>query len=326
MATDNSKQRLIAIAAVVIALLLGVNIFLLINKTKQDAKNKELTTQVSEAEQEKLELEKVYYEALSDLEEMKGSNEELNALIEEQKTQLEEQKNRVDRLLRDSGSLKQARSEIQKLRNQASEYLAEITQLKEENEELRGQTQVLSMKADSLRETLQSKSLENQELSTAKAALASEKESLAMENTTLAKKVDIASVVKVQNISGVGYKTRNNGKLADKKRANNVDHLKVCFDATANRIAVAGDEMFYVRVINPTGETLAIEDLGSGVMKSKATGEQIRFTKSTEIAYSQEEENLCVSWIPNQPFQAGKYTVEVYNKGYLAGSSTFELK
>ncbi|MEM8528886.1 MAG: hypothetical protein AAGG68_29900, partial [Bacteroidota bacterium] len=60
MTSDSSKQRLIAISAVVIVLLLGANVFLFMNKTKQDAENKELTSQLQESDQLKVELEKQY--------------------------------------------------------------------------------------------------------------------------------------------------------------------------------------------------------------------------------------------------------------------------
>merc|ERR1712137_961179 len=79
---DNSRQKLIAIAAVIIVALLGVNAFLIVNSMNKSKANKELTSQLDESEQLKAELEKQYYEALSELEEMRGSNEELNALIE----------------------------------------------------------------------------------------------------------------------------------------------------------------------------------------------------------------------------------------------------
>jgi len=31
-------------------------------------------------------------------------------------------------------------------------------------------------------------------------------------------------------------------------------------------------------------------------------------------------------WEPNTEFQQGEYKVEVYNKGFLAGKGSFELK
>lgn len=326
MTSDSSKQRLIAIAAVVIVLLLGANVFLLINKSKQDAENKELSSQLTESEQLKVELEKQYYESLSELEEMKGSNEELNALIEEQKTELEEQKNRISRLLGDNRNLNAVRKQLKDLKAQADQYVAEITQLKEENESLRGENQYLTQRSDSLSTDLAYKTQEANDLSTAKARLTSEKETLSAENANLSKKVTAASAIRIENITVEGMKNRNSGKAVDKKRAKNIEYLKICFNAMENRVSDPGLETFHVRIINPIGETLSIEELGSGILTNRSNGEQIRYTKATETDYTQQQETLCLNWTPNTPFQAGKYEVQVYNKGFMTGSTSFLLK
>ena len=87
-----------------------------------------------------------------------------------------------------------------------------------------------------------------------------------------------------------------------------------------------GLEEFYVRIVNPRGETLAIENLGSGSISLVATGEDIRYTQSAETEYQNDEQDLCLRWNPDIPFQTGRYEVEIYNKGFLAGTSSFELK
>ncbi|MEM8527295.1 MAG: hypothetical protein AAGG68_21825, partial [Bacteroidota bacterium] len=266
------------------------------------------------------------YESLSELEEMKGNNEELNALIDEQKSELEEQKNRISRLLRDNGNLNSVRKQLKEYKAQAEQYIAEITQLKEENELLRGSNERLTIARDSLSSSLAYKTQEAEDLSTAKAMLTSEKESLTMENNNLSKKVTAASAIRVENIVVEGMKNRKSGKSAEKKRAKNIEYLTICFDAMSNRVAEAGMETFYVRVISPKGETLAVEELGSGIITNSNTGEQIRFTKSTDTEYQNNEEKLCVNWTPNTPFSEGKYQVEVYNKGFMTGTGAFVLK
>ncbi|MEL7123151.1 MAG: hypothetical protein AAFO07_27125, partial [Bacteroidota bacterium] len=128
------------------------------------------------------------------------------------------------------------------------------------------------------------------------------------------------------NITVQGLKIRNNGKKAKKTTAKNVDELQICFTATENDVVDMGVERFFVRIVNPLGETLAIEDLGSGVLVDNQSQEQIRFTKMEEMDYDKTANNMCSVWSPSQPFQAGQYTIEVYNKGYLAGTSNFTLK
>jgi hypothetical protein len=67
--------------------------------------------------------------------------------------------------------------------------------------------------------------------------------------------------------------------------------------------------------------------MGSGMITNKKTGEEIRFTQIEELDYSNGEAQSCMVWAPTTPsFQKGNYTIEVYNKGYLAGTGTMNLK
>lgn len=322
----NSKQRLIAIAAVAILILLAGNAFLLYNSYQKDSVIAEQTQGLDEAEKLKVELEKQYYEALSELEEMRGSNEELNSLIEKQKSELEDQKNKVSRLIRNGKDLKSARAEIKNMNAQLDNYVTEINNLKAQNEQLANQNVALNSTNTALQENLSTARTMNEELATEKATLASEKENLQKNNQALSAKVDIASVVKVGEVNVTGFKSKSNGKAVKKKYAKNIDHLKVCFNTMENQVTEPGNESFFVRIINPLGETLAVETLGSGVMKSGATGEQIRYTQVKELDYNRDEQTLCMIWQPNIPFTKGAYEVEVYNKGHMSGKGGFTLK
>jgi DNA repair exonuclease SbcCD ATPase subunit len=321
--SDNSKQRIIAISATLIVVLLGLSIFLFVKNQNLSKAQQMTATQLDESEQLKAELEEQYYQALSDLEEMRGSNEELNALIDSQKEELAQSKARIDGLLRNKRDLGRAREEITKLTAQVEGYVAEINQLRAENQELTEQNVQLADEKQTLETQL---TTTIQESEATKANLMTQNEELSQERAQLAKKVNIASVVKVENIEVTGLKIRNNGKKAKKTRANNVDELQVCFTLTENNVVEPNMERFFIRIVNPLGETLAIEDMGSGVITSNDSGEQIRFTKTEEIDYDRSSANMCSIWSPSLEFQSGPYTVEVYNKGYLAGSTTFELK
>ena len=322
---DNSQNFKIG-AIIAIALLAIVAVTFLVLWRNSAGESEKLGYELNESEQLKAELEKQYYEALSELEELRGSNEELNALIESQKDELKASKDRIDALLRDSRNLAAARKEVKNLTAQAEQYLAEINQLRAENEELTVRTVELTEENSHLITNLDSAQVRNMELSSAKAALTSEKEVLEADRARLAKKVNIASVVKVNNIGVDGLKMRSSGKSVTRKTAKNIDQLQVCFKTTANQVTEPGVEQFVIRIINPLGETLAEQELGSGIFTNNASGEQIRYTQIKEVDYDRDEQNLCVVWAPNQPFQEGNYSVEIYNKGYLAGSSDFSLR
>jgi len=326
---SNSKQRLIGIAAVIIVALLGINAFLLFNKYGLEEKNAQQEEKISETEDLLKDMEQQYHEAISELDEMKGSNEELNTLIEEQKSELEQQRSKYSNLLRSGkatkADLEDARAQLGNLRSQLDNFVAENNILKEEKKALTQQAVRLTEEKTELQTIVAQERTTNEELQTVRAELVSEKEDLEAEKLELEKKVDIASVVKVQNVEVTGWKIKKSGKATKKKYAKNVDRLRICFDATDNAVVPAGREFFFVRLINPLGETLAVEGLGSGVL-TDAKNQDIRYTKRKEFEYNNEAMQSCMNWEPTSVFAPGNYEVEVYNKGHLSGKGTFALK
>lgn len=328
--SKDSKQRLTAIGAVAIVALLGICAFLMFQNVNNNQTIAQQKVEIDEAEKLKLELEKQYYESLSELEEMRGNNEELNAIIDQQKAELKEQKDKIARYIRQGkstkGELAKAREEMANLRVQMDGYISENNKLRADNEVLVQQNSQLTTEKQNLEGAVAEARVMNEELVTAKAALVSQKENLETENASLSEKVNIASVVKVMSVTGEGFKVKGNGKVRSKSRASAVDRIKVCFDITDNAVVASGVEKFFVRVINPTGETMAIESLGSGIMTGALDNEEVRYTKVKEVDYNNEAGNACMLWEPGTDFQKGEYKIEVYNKGFLAGKGSFKLK
>ncbi len=322
---NTSNQRLIAIATVVIIGLLGVIGYLVYRNVNQDKLIKQQAGDLISTEKLQAQLEKEYYQALADLEEMRGTNEELNALIDTQKGELKTQKDRISVLLKDSKDLESAKTELANLQTQADKYIAQINELKEENSQLSASNAHLTQLKDTLLNEVQTRTMENEQLSAAKASLTSEKESLLTEKAVLTKKVNIASVIKIQNIEVNGYRLKSSGKESTSNRAGKIDGLKICFTALDNPIAGTGKERFHVRVITPLGETMS-SGPGSGILVNPNTGEEVRFTQYRDVDYDNKESNVCMNWQPDMAFDPGQYTVEVYNKGFLAGMSTVNLK
>ncbi len=326
LSKNDGRQRLIAIAAVVIIVLLGLNVFLLINTMKKGEENRALTSQLDESEQLKAELEKQYYQALSDLEEQRGRNEELNALIDQQKEDLKNQKERIEGMLGDNRRLREARSEIKRMSAQADQYLAEINQLKSENQELTARNYQLSETNVQLESSLESERKRNEALSENEASLREQKDSLEKERADLSEKVTLASVLKVIDLKATGQRIKNNGKATSRKSAKNVEQLEICFKYELNELAPPSAETFLIRIVNPSGETMALDQLGSGEFFNEADGQRMRYTQRKDFDYDQTEGSMCAIWAPGQPFDSGVYQVEIYNKGYLAGTGSFSLK
>jgi regulator of replication initiation timing len=317
---NKPNQNFIAIAAVIGVILLGIIGYLAYQNSQTSQQLEATMTDLDETQRLKAELETQNNQALSDLEAQKTTNQELNAVIDQQKAELEQQKNKIAGLLKNKGSLDKARVEIDNLKSQVSQYIAQIDKLKSENEALAGENASLSSEKEQLTANLQAKDAENQELSSTKAQLVSEKQ-------ILSDKVNVASVIKMKSVTAVGQKVKGSGKVKDENSAKGIDQIKVCFTTVENEVVKAGTEKFYVRIVNPLGETLAIESMGSGMLTNKKTGEEVRYTKMEEIDYSNNEAQSCVVWAPtNASFSKGEYQVEVYNKGFQVGSTKLNLK
>ncbi len=326
MSQKNSQSQLIAVASITILLLLGVIGWLYYNNTQKDKLIQKHEVQLDETEQVKIELEKEYYEALADLEELRSDNTELNAMIETQKEDLKKQKNQIAGLITNKKDLAKAREEIKNLRDKAETALAELTKLQEENAVLAANNEKLTEEKEILTDEIQKEREVNDELLTVKAALIEEKDDLTKERNMLSGKVTRASVINVTDIDVQGYKLKGSGKEVKRGSAKNVDLLKICFKANENAVADPGNETFYVRIISPEGATIAVESMGSGHLKNVETDEEVKFTKAKELMYTGTDAMSCLSWQSETEMETGEYQVEVYNKGYLAGKSAFKLK
>lgn len=318
-AQNDNRNKILGIAIAAIIALLGVNAYLLYNKSKLTTANTQLSTQLDETSKLKLELEQQYNESLSKLEEMRGDNEEMNAMIDKQKTELQAQKNQISNLLKNKGDLSKAKEQIAQLITQRDQFMAQLEELKMKNEQLTADNTKLTT-------DLQSEKANTESLTAAKAALVSEKENLTSQNEKLSSKVTRASVIPVSKVEITGLKVDSKNKEHKKRYAKNIDRLRVCFDAAANDITEGGNETFFIRMINPTGETLAREDMGSGTLTTTDTKEKIRYTSSKEIEYSKTATQVCLNWDQAEALAKGVYQVEIYNKGYKCGEGSFKLK
>jgi regulator of replication initiation timing len=321
---DNSNQkRMTTIMGVAIAALLGLCIFLLVSKYKTSQQLTSTETELTEQKSAMTELDAKYNEAVTQLEQQKGINAELDAKINEQLTSLEAQKNDIAGLIRNKKDYKAAIANLEKQKN---EYLAQIDDLKKQNGILTENNTQLTNQNQTLSTSLTETQTKLQEESSAKAALVSEKTSLEAEKTQLSKKVDIASAIRVKNITTKSVMVKSNGKEKTKMKASKVDKLSICFTTESNEVVPSGEETFYLRIVDPTGTPLANEALGSGVSQDKKAEADFRYTTTATTNYTNGESEVCGGWQPGQNFVKGKYTVEVYNKGYLVGTGAFNLK
>lgn len=319
MNTTQSKQNLTAILIGIIILLLGAVGYLWYNLSKVTSKSQVQQTEMMELQKVQAELDQDYQAALESLEQMRGSNAQLNALIDSQKAELKTQKEKINGLIWTKKELDKARTEIKTLNANVAKYLADIQQLKEENK-------ILSDDNTKLTQNLQAEVQAKESVIEERNTLTQEKENLSKTNAALGSKVDMANAIKINFMEVKGYEIKDDGKLKEKSKAKDVEMLRVCFLTETNMVTPAGQKKFFIRVLNPQGETVAVDDQGSGVLTNKLDNSQVRYTTSGEINYKNEDTNACIDWTLPNPMVKGDYKIEMYNNGFLVGKGQFKLK
>lgn len=317
------SSRVISGIAIVILLLLSG--YLWYQNTQLKQANTTQLAEMHELESVQAELDADYQASLESIEGLRSDNAELNALIDNQKEELKAQKKKIDGLIWTKRELDKARSEIGEFEGLTAGYLAQISELKGRTEYLEANNAQLASDNSTLTQNLTVEKKSNMDLQAAKAVLVSEKESLTSKNQSLSDKVEIGSAIKINWMSFNGGDLNDSGEWKTRKRNKKMELLRTCFKTETNVVVPAGDETFYLRIMNPNGETISADDMGSGELVDKQTGKTMRYTMSGALTYNNEDTEACMDWKPSTTPVDGDYTVEIYNKGYKVGMGTFKL-
>lgn len=324
MSKSKSSKLLWPILAIIALLGLSGYLWLNNNNLKQEiSTNKK---ELYEIEKVQAELETDYQNALESIESLRDDNKELNELIDSQKSDLSAQKAKINNLIWTQRELGKAKEEIAALNSISAGYVTEINTLKDKIGRLENANTKLVEEKQVLTADLQQEKIVTKDLTEAKAILTSQKEVLETEKDDLTNIVDIGSAIKINWMQVTGFQMKDDGKLKKKKKAKDVNVLRMCYKTETNMVAQAGEETFYVRYIDPQGETIAIEDHGSGILTNKLTNQEVRYSASNKIEYNNADAESCLDWVINYQLPKGVYEVEMYNKGYMCGKGSFELK
>ena len=265
--------------------------------------------------EEKTELSNQYIAVVADLnarqlalDTLKGRNAELDKVIGEMESRLDEQKGEILRLLR---------------KNKLSK--AELAETKQLLAALNIENDIFQARIDSVYRANRQLISHNERLEEDLEVERQIKVQLEEEKEVLTAKVELGKLLQPRELIAYGMKTRSNGK---EQRTNNIkrlENIKICFDTGENKLLEPGELELFLRIINPKGETIVIESLGSGVLTSAETGEEVQYSRSFEFDYESANKTICILWSQNI-FSVGEYTAEIYQDGYLLGQTSFVLK
>jgi len=228
-----------------------------------------------------------------------GENEQTNQ-------DLVDAKGRIQGLI---DSLKISQNTVANLWNYRKKFLS----LKEEMDELLTENEKLKIENSSLVTSLDSTKVQLAERTTFS-------DSLLVQNTELADVVETASMLQTVGLNGFGVIVRSSGKLVPTERARRSDKIQVCYTVAKNTVVGAGDKELYVQVLDPNDSVL-------GANEQIQFGENvINYSIISKFNYENKNLNICEFISPNDKFEKGTYTVNVYNQKELVSTSEFTLK
>lgn len=321
-----SKNNLAAWAIIAIIALIGLNGYQWFTNSQLKTQNIRQETELVELEKVQAELDQDYNSALESLEDMRSDNKQLSNLIDSQKKELRSQKDKINNLIWTKRELNKAKEEIAKMNSQAAQYVAEVAKLREENQLLAANNTQLSQRNETLNLQYENEQRARREIEEARAVLAVERERLAKTNEELDVKVDMANAIKINWMEVQGYKEKDDGKRKKKKKAKDINVIEVCFKTETNMVTPAGPKDFQIRLIDPLGETVAREDMGSGILTNKLDNTQVRYTAAGIIQYNNEDTDGCIEWKIQDRLPKGMYDVEIYNNGFNVGKGKYKMK
>ncbi len=281
----------------VIVVLLGVNLYLFLQKNKSDQRivtvSDEKTALRTELEKLETELEQANNSTTRVSEDLKAKNEEIKAKIAQLRVALN--KGQLT-----AGELAKAKEDVKQLRYFVTKYTIDIDDLQKKNTALTGER-------DSLKNTV-----------TNVKQLA---DNLSKTNDSLAIRVQAGAAIKTSSLTIGTFRLRSSGKETEVTKASTAQKIKIYFTVNTNPIAEKGTHDIYMRILDPAGN-LIIGEGGTFI----ANEQDMQYTYKTAIEFNGEAKNFTIDWTNRNPFEVGKYTVILYADGYTMGKGTFSLR
>jgi len=294
-----TRSTMLIVIIIVLLLINGFLLWQLFDK-RGNLETAQHSLQATSLERDNLqtELDQVRNEFDRINEENVGLSSQLTERDEEIKAKVSE----IQRLIRhgDAAQLRQARSELSKLKELNKSYLTTIDSLNTLNQELNRQNVTLTTDLTEHRTRVQS---------------------LSDENVVLSNKVAVGSMLKANDVRATGVKFRSSGKEVETGRAGQAEKIRTCFTLMENLVIDRGPKDIFVRILGPDGAILSTNS-ETFLFKGQPT---IYSTRET-IDYENAETDLCVYWSKGSNYAKGTYTAEIYSDGMQIGKSNFQLK
>jgi len=313
--SPNSNSKTHAIYLTIIALLIAALVYSNLRLKQSSDKVGTVTEEKDEKATLLTKLQQEFELAKQELEQYKGQTASLDSMLSIRDNELEEKRRYIQSII-SSGTaskndLAKAQQMISDLKTERTIFQQRVDSLIAVNNKLQYEKIVLSGQRDSL----------GVELSTQKTT----NEQISAENTNMKQKINKASILTAQNVTGSGIRYKK-GKELTTAKSGDADKLKICFDLLENKIAEQGETDLAVRLLGPDGVTIQYSALGSGTFQDANSGNEIPYTYKIRPIYTNQQKNVCSLWDQDNGFPKGAYKAQIYQQGYMIGETSFSMK
>lgn len=231
------------------------------------------------------------------LEEYSGLGDQLQV----QDSIIKQQISDIRGLLRKENDLKLAREKIDRLKEIAKRYVANIDSLLVLN-------QKLTKQKDSVIRVNKDINWKNYKLN--------------KQNIELEKKVFEGSILEISDLNVKTFRYRKSGRLVETSSAKKTQILQVCFLVLQNTIAKKEIKNYYLQIIDPNSNVISSNDN----IKYGIDSTTFLFTKKDSLFYDNSEQSICLDWQRINVLQEGIYKVHLYVDERLSAKTAFRLK
>lgn len=297
---DSKKNKTKVVLLFLLLLSFGINLYQL-KRNSDHVEQSEV--KITGLEEQYDDIDKLYQESMTMVDNFKAENLELNADLEGKVNELKSLKIEIENLKRtvkDKSKLAiELSAKYKKILALNSDLENRIDDLLVENKTLFDKNEALKLDIDNVND----------------------------EKTALGEKVQTGAKLKAEYFRVTSFKKRSSGKFKETKLAKRANKFEVAFTLLDNPIAEKGEKTVYLRIVAPTGKVVGNPIMGSDVFVVHGLEEEQKFSFKKVYTYTGEKQEMTLSYIEEDlRFEVGVYDVEIYVENYLAGKTNFSLK
>jgi hypothetical protein len=203
----------------------------------------------------------------------------------------------------------------------------EIKRLKKENVALMARNDSLSREAKILQDGLSNvqKALKDssETFGLKQRELNERSRILEVKNKELVDKVNVAAALRAEGVNVYAISSRGKEVGVQNQKARKIEKIRVMFHLQDNSLATKEIKTIYLRIIEPTGNTLSDYALGSGIFSFK--GKDLAYTAKQRIFYENNHQSVEFIYARPNAYREGKHEIELYSEGFLIGLGTFDV-